>query len=316
MSQQKKRNQRSIVLNILILLFLAVAAISAVYLIQQLFVFPNQNTSVIQNVQKIYHQQQAISNDPTNSTSSVSQKKNTLADLRTRNTDIIGWVQYPETVINYPVVKESTDSSDFYLHHNYLKENSNHGSIFLPASTSPVSGKSLLLYGHNMKDGQMFHCIAELSLKQLKQQPIVYFDAGGGPQAYKIFSYLKTNTQPSQGTVFNYTSPSLKSSSDFLQFAYNLAIRSIYRFSVNVREGDQLLLLSTCSYEFSDFRTVLVARRVRTGETPVVNTTATIPSGKTLYPDCWYNSRGGAKPSWPAAYAEAAKDGKLPWPAT
>lgn len=316
--QMKKKH---ILLDILILIFAAVAAISAVYLIQQMVIYPNQNTSAMQNVQKIYHQQLTASYLSENasatgpvSSASPTTVKNTLSNLKKLNSDIVGWVQYPETVIDYPVVTEPTESPDFYLHHNYLKEDSNHGSIFLPKGTSPVTAKSLLLYGHNMKDGQMFHCIAELTLDQLKQQPLVYFDTGSGAQAYKIFAYLKTNTQSSQGKPFNYTAPKLQTNSDFLQFGYDLAIRSIYRFPVDVRAGDQLLLFSTCSYEFSDFRSVLAARRVRTEESNTVDSSAITQSTKPLYPDCWYVSHGETKPNWPATYTEAAKKKELPWP--
>lgn len=302
------------VLNVLILLFSAVAVCAAVYLVQQLWLYPRQNTSVIREAQQIYSRQSDSALSSSGS-SAVQKETNTLESLRAKNADIVGWVRYPGTVINYPVVREAAGSSGFYLHHNYLKEASNHGSIFLPVGAKPAVDRSLLLYGHNMKDGQMFHSLANLTLSQLRQNPVVYFDTGSGLQAYKIFAYLKTNTQASQGNVFPYASVSPKSGQEVLQFAYALAIRSVYRFPVNVQGTDQLLLLSTCSYEFPDFRTVLAARRVRTGETSTVNAAAISASGKTLYPDCWYASHGGTKPVWPVTYTEAKKQEQLPWPA-
>ena len=75
---------------------------------------------------------------------------------------IIGWIQSEGTVINYPIVQGA--NNEFYLHH--LPDGVPHpwGAIFLDYRNSgDFSDASNLIYGHNMRSGDMFG-----SLKQYK----------------------------------------------------------------------------------------------------------------------------------------------------
>ena len=49
--------------------------------------------------------------------------------LQEENSDIIGWLEIEGTSINYPVL-QGTDN-EYYMTHNYKKEKSKNGSIFL-----------------------------------------------------------------------------------------------------------------------------------------------------------------------------------------
>lgn len=67
----------------------------------------------------------------------------------------IGWINVPETKINYPVMYSG--DNEFYLHRavdgSYLRV----GSIFLDfRCNADFTGKINILYGHNMSDGSMF----------------------------------------------------------------------------------------------------------------------------------------------------------------
>ena len=52
-----------------------------------------------------------------------------LKTLQKENPDIIGWLEIENTNINYPVL-QGTDN-EYYMTHNYKKEKSKKGSIFL-----------------------------------------------------------------------------------------------------------------------------------------------------------------------------------------
>ena len=67
----------------------------------------------------------------------------------------IGWINVPETKINYPVMYSG--DNEFYLHRavdgSYLRV----GSIFLDyRCNADFTEKINVLYGHNMSDGSMF----------------------------------------------------------------------------------------------------------------------------------------------------------------
>jgi sortase B len=74
-----------------------------------------------------------------------------------------------------------------------------------------------------------------------------------------------------------------------------------------VNEDDQILTLSTCSYEFTGFRTVVVARKVRPGEDESVDVQLATVNPSPLYPDVYYQANGGTRPdslTFKTAYAK------------
>ena len=76
----------------------------------------------------------------------------------------------------------------------------------------------------------------------------------------------------------------------------SVLVRSIINTGVDVKPSDELLTLSTCSYEFKDARYVVVARKVRFGESATVDTSGATMNPTPLYPDIWYQLFGGTKP--------------------
>lgn len=83
------------------------------------------------------------------------------------------------------------------------------------------------------------------------------------------------------------------------------------QFGVTVNEKDKLLVLSTCSYEYDNFRTVVVARKVRKGESVKVDTQNAVYRSSPLYPDCWYGD--SEKPQYPETFQIAQKQHMTEW---
>jgi len=78
-----------------------------------------------------------------------------LEELQKENEEIIGWLEIEGTNINYPVLQ--TDNNDYYMNHNYKKEYSAPGSLFLDKDFDLINGSSnYLIYGHRNKYGLMF----------------------------------------------------------------------------------------------------------------------------------------------------------------
>lgn len=73
-----------------------------------------------------------------------------------QNTDIIAWLDIPDTNISYPILRSETDNS-FYLDHNAKKQGDGSGSLFVEdyncrELTDPVT----IIYGHRMPNGTFF----------------------------------------------------------------------------------------------------------------------------------------------------------------
>jgi sortase B len=76
--------------------------------------------------------------------------------LMAQNSDTTGYLQIPGTTIQYPVVRGKDNS--YYTNHTFLKKKNSSGAIFMDCkNTADLSGFNIVLYGHNMKDGSMFH---------------------------------------------------------------------------------------------------------------------------------------------------------------
>lgn len=186
--------------------------------------------------------------------------------LYDQNSDIKGWITIPNTVINYPVVQ--THDNSYYLSKGFNKTDDNHGTLFLDYrdNINPMS-QNLIIYGHEMKDGQMFHSIRDYEkVSFYNSSPIITFNTLYRNDKWKVFAAFIANTLPPKGYVFDYLITDFNSSKDFRSFIDEVNARSLIKTSVDVKPGDTLLTLSTCTYEFPEARFVVMARRVREGE--------------------------------------------------
>ena len=87
-----------------------------------------------------------------------------FAALREVNSDVLGWILIPGTVISYPLLQG--DDNSYYLNHTWKKWTNVVGSIFLECQNSPdLTVFNTLVYGHRMNNGSMF-----ASLKYYKHQ--------------------------------------------------------------------------------------------------------------------------------------------------
>ncbi len=265
-------------------LSIAVFVICAGVLIKLLLIDPYLLNKSNEKLKNIYHSDGI----------SMDDRFKSLLEI---NSDIKGWIFISGTQIDYPVLQKE-DDADFYLTHNYKKEVSRYGSIFIDNGCKlGADSKNIILHGHHMHDGQMFADLMKFSdVEFYKQNPVIEFDSLWEAADWKIISVFKTNTLPEQGTIFNYVVPVFRNPGDFLKFVSNVQARSLIDIPVDVEENDRLLTLSTCSYEFEDFRTVVVARKVRQGESRTVDTNLAKKSDNPLMPECWYERYGGSKP--------------------
>lgn len=186
--------------------------------------------------------------------------------LYQQNSDIKGWIVIPNTVINYPVVQTSDNS--YYLSNGFNKSSDKHGTLFLDYrdNINPMS-QNLIIYGHEMKDGQMFHSIRNYAkVSFYNSSPVITFNTLYKNGKWKVFAAFIANTLPKQGYVFNYLITNFNSPSDFTSFINEVKARSLIKTSVDVNPDDTLLTLSTCTYELPEARFVVMARRVREGE--------------------------------------------------
>lgn len=229
---------------------------------------------------------------------------NKFKKLYEANPDVVGWLKVPGTQTDNPVYQ--TTDNDYYLTHNSFGEESVYGALFADYRNNVDPAKrsqNVVIYGHHMRDGSMLAEIKKYrSIDFYKTNPTITFDTIYGDGTYKVFAAFLTNAEPSgdNGYYFDYCVPSFASQNDFLMWVEQVRRRSLINTSVDVAEGDKVLTLSTCTYDIRgvELRFVVMARLLRDGESEKVNTALATQNGKPLYPACWYEKKGGQKPTF------------------
>lgn len=173
------------------------------------------------------------------------------------------------------------------------------------------------MHGHHMNDGSMFQNLMgygtySADMDFYREHPTIEFNTPAGDATYKIISVFKTNTLDAHGDFFNYLVGSFASDAEFMNYVYLVRERSLIDTGVTCNEDDQLITLSTCSYEYSEFRTVVVARKTRAGENSKVDTSKAKANPDPLWPDVYYGYDSSAKPKV-STFKKANKANKIDW---
>ncbi len=174
--------------------------------------------------------------------------------LWAQNKDIIAWVTVPDTVIDYPVTQSG--DNDYYLRRNLDEEYSRNGTPFLDYRVrSDFSDFSSVIYGHYMATGLMFQNLSKFKEKD-------FFDAH---PTFTLYTPKKTfNPEVFAVAVVNPNSELYKyaffSNSEKRAHLELLKQEAVFYRELDVTQDDCIVILSTCSYEYQDARTIVAAR--------------------------------------------------------
>lgn len=131
-------------------------------------------------------------------------KKIDFDSLRSLNSDLIGWINIPGTVIDYPIAK-SKDNND-YLHLTFQKQNSSSGTLFMDMNNSEdFTDYNTIIYGHNMKNGSMFSSLRDYRDESFyTEHPYVLIYTPTDSGVYNIVSCYST-VKTSDAYKMNFT---------------------------------------------------------------------------------------------------------------
>ena len=180
-------------------------------------------------------------------------------ELYARNNDFIGWITIDGTNINYPVM-HSPDRPDFYLSHGFDREESSYGVPYIDEKCSIGLSNNIVVYGHRMNNGMMFHDLVNYSeLSFWQSHPTIRFDTIRSMDTYEVMSafYFDTDNE-----TFFFNDCIDMNAASFDEYVQNCWSRQLYDTGVVATYGDTLLTLSTCDYTYPNGRFVVVARKV------------------------------------------------------
>lgn len=252
-SKKSNNKLKKIVLLLLIIVFVCGIGYTIYYLYNS-YKDKKDNTNILNNVIV----------DDTPVTEEKTEKMLELEELQKENNEIIGWLEIEDTNINLPVCQ--TTDNDFYLTHNYKKEKSKGGSLFLDKNFDLVNGSSnYLIYGHRNTQGLMFEDLLKYSKEDFyNNHKTIKFTTNKDDSVYEIMSVFNSRVYyKKEKDVFRYYNfVNANNEEEYNDFVNNCKKSSIYDTGVTANYGDQLLTLSTCEYSQEDGRFVVVAKKV------------------------------------------------------
>lgn len=185
-------------------------------------------------------------------------------DLYKQNKDLAGWLSIGGTVINYPVMQTGKKNPDFYLHNDFDKKESDHGTLFVDARNDIVNrDTNLIIYGHNMRDGTMFGGLKSFMDKDYfeKHQELV-FDTIYEKAKYRIAAVCLSKVNYQDDDTFRYYNfLNAESKEEFQAFLANIQQLTVFDQNIDISYGDELLTLSTCNSYVQDGRLFLIAKK-------------------------------------------------------
>ncbi len=188
-------------------------------------------------------------------------------NLLLKNRKLIGWVKIDDTYIDYPVMQ--TTDNEYYLDHNMNQEYDKNGTIFMDKDCDVLKpSTNFILYGHHMKNGRMFGQLDQYKNESFyKEHPLISFDTIYEKGTYQIMYVFRAKVYKETEIVFKYYQfIEANGEQEFDSAMEEMAALSLYDTGVTAQYGDQLLTLSTCDYQETDGRFVVVAKKISDGE--------------------------------------------------
>lgn len=237
-----KRKIRRIALNIIIICLAAIVALSGFRLY------------------KIYSQYK-VGRDIYNKITEVAMPEGFTGDidfdaLREINPDIVGWIYYEGTNINYPIVQG--EDNDYYLHITFEGTWAIGGTLFVDAITEkPFEQFNTIIYGHHMQDHSMFGDIQELKdTEYVKAHPQFELITPEGKYHLRVCAFLN---QPADSAIYT---TNFKDPDQMQQYIDLIRGLATYVTTEEMTPDDKLVVLSTCAYEYQDARYMVICKMI------------------------------------------------------
>ncbi len=183
--------------------------------------------------------------------------------LKEMNPDFAGWLAIAGTKVDYPVM-HTPDDQQYYIHRDFYGKESVSGTPFMGDRCDPDS-QSIIIYGHNMKNGSMFGSLDQYEREEYWQEhPVMEFRTVKEDREYDIAAVFRTRIYRDDEEGFRYYQyVGDLTEEQFEEFRTQTAAQALYDTGISLEPEDELLILSTCAYHVRDGRFVVVGRRRR-----------------------------------------------------
>lgn len=185
-------------------------------------------------------------------------------ELEGINTDLYAWIRISDTNIDYPIAQHA-EQADYYLHHNMYGQAQFSGSIYSEAlNNKDFSDPVTILYGHNMKNGSMFHDLHSFRDKEFfDEHPYVYVYTPEGTLVYQVVSAGVTDDKH---IMYAYDFEDEEVFAEYLEDMQKTSLWGKYvREDVELDTDSRILIMSTCVGGNENERYIVQAVRIYDG---------------------------------------------------
>lgn len=166
------------------------------------------------------------------------------------NPDTIAWIYGPDTVIDYPVVQGSDNT--YYLNHTVDGTVSIVGSIFMECANKPdFTDDVTVLYGHHIKAGRMFSSLSGYK-EQNYYEKHPFFLLYTPEQAWRLELFAGNIFSGQDSIPIRFMNEKERQS-----WIEKKIQDSTFQSGKVPLEGERIVGLCTCTYEFSDARFIV-----------------------------------------------------------
>lgn len=181
------------------------------------------------------------------------------------NNDLVGWINIPDTRVNYPVCQNLT-TKDYYLYRNFNKEDSKDGCIYVREACDVFTpSDNVVIYGHRMNSGAMFADLMNYRKKDFWETHQTFtFDTIYEHHTYQVIAVFITSANYGEGFAYHQFNDA-SNQAEFDEFMKTVHKLQLYDTGLTAKYGDMLVTLSTCTPRYeqpSNGRLVVIAKRV------------------------------------------------------
>lgn len=189
----------------------------------------------------------------------------TLEQLFAMNSDMVGWLTIPDTVVDYPVM-HTPDDVERYLHMDFDGYYSFSGCLFV-GDNCDIDSDAFVIYGHNMNNGSMFGSIDNYtSYDYWASHPDIILKTKNETRLYNVFAAFATKIygEDDDTEAFRYYDAVGKRSKDqYRDDVEDILAMSSVDCGVKPTYPAQIAYLSTCAYHEENGRFVVAAYRIQ-----------------------------------------------------
>ncbi len=187
------------------------------------------------------------------------------------NADSVGWISIAGTKVNNPLVQCA--DNDYYLSMGFNHQPYRAGTVFMDYRN--VFGfdqnqwsDNLIFYGHNMANNEMFGSLRRYRQDENyhKQYPFIELYSNYEHATYVICA-LPITYGGADADWRYWDMEEFETEEDFNTYMKYAKEQSVYPVDVDVKYGDKLVTLSTCYSDEDNSRFLVIARKLRAGET-------------------------------------------------